>query len=116
MEWRKAIKQHLANSERQVLGWGNEFHLGEPFFVKGGQPAWRRELGRAFVLRGLHLDLSVSLLKGRILIMDPTPNTRRTRTGKLFKRRNTWLRWRLGGPWSLLASVRALQVGEGLLG
>lgn len=48
--------------------------------------------------------------------MDPTPNTQRTRTGKLFKRRNTWLCWRLGGPRSLLASVRALQVGGGLQG
>lgn len=48
--------------------------------------------------------------------MDSTPNTRRTRTGKLFKRRNTCLRRRLGGLRSPLASLRALQVGRGLLG
>lgn len=48
--------------------------------------------------------------------MDSTPNTRRTRTGELFKRRNTCLRRRLGGLRSLLASLWALQEGGGLLG
>lgn len=73
MERRQAIKPFLINSEQQVLGLGiKRSTYQEMLFLEWMRSYFsiKRMWRELFVLRGQHVDSSMSILKRRFLVMD----------------------------------------------
>lgn len=86
VEQGQAIKPVLANSEKHVLGWGKKIRLSRDVIPSKDENLFLHRVWRAlFVLEEQHLDLNMSILKRRFLIMDRTQNTQSTRTRAFSK-------------------------------
>lgn len=113
-EWRKAIKLRLTNSERQVLGWGNEFHLEEPFFLKGGQAGLEKRTWRVFCSEGTASGSECVSTQKETPYNGPNSKHSEDKDWQALQKEGTLGScWGLGGLGLLLAGLWALQVVEG---